>query len=376
MGMKIWVTAPFFYADTSRPWSETLDQMLRIVDAAEEFGFEGITINENQFQNYVCNPSAMMFAAVAAQRTKRLRIVPGVVVLPAYNPLLVASEMSMLDHLAPGRIGIGVARGGSRLQLDRLGVKPENQRAQYEEGLEIVRKLFAEDDVSYDGQFYSFPPTTLMPKPVTKPHPEIWIASQSTDGVRKVAHQGLNLITAPNYGNFEPYGDLEELLAAYNDEIEKSGNPEGEVMVLRHTWLGRTEEEALEYFDDVVNEYNYYMALVKGPGTVDTKEGRLATRDVGESRDYVHGGRMTPENHTFSKDNLLEKYADPILTTPDRMIERFKHYEKLGVDHLACLIAVGQSDRSHRREHEDDGRRGPPGLRGLEPSASAEETSE
>jgi hypothetical protein len=63
---------------------------------------------------------------------------------------------------------------------------------------------------------------------------------------------------------------------------------------------------------------------------------------VGESRDYVHRGEMTPENHSFSKDKLLEKYADPILTTPDKMIERFKSYEKVGVDHLACLIAVGQ----------------------------------
>src|SRR5690606_16613277 len=117
----------------------------------------------------------------------------------------------------------------------------------------------------------------------------------------------------------------------------------GEVMVLRHTWLGHTEEEALEYFDDVLNEYNYYMALVKGPGTVDKQEDRLATRGVGKSRDYVHRGKMTPEQHTYSKENLFEKYADPVLTTPDRMIERFKGYEKLGVDHLACLIAVGQS---------------------------------
>lgn len=341
MGMKFWVTAPFFYPDMNRPWSEVLDSMLRIADAAEEFGFEGITINENQFQNYVTNPSAMMFAAVVAQRTKRLRIVPGVVVLPAYNPLLVASQMCLLDQLAPGRIGIGLARGGSRLQLERLGVKPENQRLMYEEALEIVRRLFVEDDFSFDGQFWSFPPTTLVPKPATLPHPDIWIASQSNDGVRRVAQQGLNLITAPNYGNFEPYGDLEELLGSYNDEIAKTGNPRGEVMVLRHTWVGRTEEEALEYFDDVVSEYNYYMALVKGPGTVDTKEGRLATRDVGESRDYVRGGKMKPEQHSFSKDNLLEKYADPVLTTPDRMIERFKTYEKIGVDHLACLIAVG-----------------------------------
>jgi alkanesulfonate monooxygenase SsuD/methylene tetrahydromethanopterin reductase-like flavin-dependent oxidoreductase (luciferase family) len=341
MGMKFWVTAPFFYPDMNRPWSEVLDSMLRIVDAAEEYGFEGITINENQFQNYVTNPSAMTFAAVAAQRTKRLRIVPGVVVLPAYNPLLVASEMCLLDHLAPGRVGIGVARGGSRFQLDRIGVEPQNQRKMYEESLHIIRSLFTEDDFSFDGEFYSFPPTTLVPKPVTLPHPDIWIASQSNDGVRAVAREGLNLITAPNYGNFEPYGDLEELIASYNDEITKIGKPRGQVMVLRHTWLGRTEEEALEYFDDVLSEYNYYMALVKGPGTVDTKEGRLATRDVGASRDYVYRGQMTPEDHSYSKENLLEKYADPILTTPDKMIERFKSYERIGVDHLACLIAVG-----------------------------------
>ena len=341
MALKFWVTTPFFYPDMTRPWSEVLDSMIRIVDAAEELGFEGITINENQFQNYVSNPSAMMFAAVAATRTKRLRIVPGVVVLPAYNPLLVASEMSLLDHLAPGRIGIGVARGGSRFQLDRLGVKPEHQRPLYEEALGIIRRLFTEDDVSHDGEFFSFPPTTLVPKPANQPHPDIWVASQSTDGVRKVAQQGLNLITAPNYGNFEPYGDLEELLASYNDEIAKTGQPRGEVMVLRHTWVGRTEEEALEYFDDIVNEYNHYIALVKGEGTVETREGRLATRDVGESRDFVTRGKMRPTQHSISKDNLFEKYADPVLTTPDRMIERFKTYEEMGVDHLACLVANG-----------------------------------
>ena len=83
------------------------------------------------FQNYVSNPSALMFAAVAANRTKRLRILPGVVVLPVHNPLVTASEMAMLDHLAPGRTGIGVARGGARYALDRLGVDPREARDIY-----------------------------------------------------------------------------------------------------------------------------------------------------------------------------------------------------------------------------------------------------
>jgi alkanesulfonate monooxygenase SsuD/methylene tetrahydromethanopterin reductase-like flavin-dependent oxidoreductase (luciferase family) len=343
MALKFWVTTPFFWPDVSRPWSEVLDDMLRVVDAAEELGFEGVSINENQFQNYVTNPSSLAFAAVAASRTKRLRILPGVVVLPNYNPLLVASEMTLIDHLAPGRVGIGVARGGSRYQMDRLGVDPADARAIYEESLEIIRRLWVEDDVTFDGRFFKFPPTTIVPKPATKPHPELWVASQSVDGAKKVAQQGLNLITAPNYGSFEPHGDLEELLRVYNDAAAESESPRGEVMVLRHTWLGHTEHEALQYFDDFVNEYNHYLALVRGSASDETREDRLAARTMGElSQDVISAGIVRPADESLSRDNLYEKYSDPVLTTPDRMIDRFKYYEHLGVDHLACLVAVGQ----------------------------------
>ncbi|MBD0863651.1 LLM class flavin-dependent oxidoreductase [Gordonia sp. zg691] len=343
MSLKIWVTTPFFYPDMSRPWSEVFNDMLSIVDAAEDLGFEGVTVNENHFQNYVTNPSSIMFSALAAQRTKRLRIMPGIVVLPYYNPLIIASEMSFLDQMAPGRIGIGVARGGSSYQLERVGVDMANARAMYEESLEIIRKVWTEDDVSYDGKFYNFPETTIVPKPASDPHPEIWAASQSVDGVKRVAEQGLNLITAPNHGNFEPYGDLETLLAAYDDAVAVSEHPRQQVMVLRHTWLGETEEKALEYFDDFLNEYNHYRALVKGSGSTASKEGRLAARTGGAVDDgAIKAGLVRPESESFPREGLYEKYSDPILTTPERMIERFKTYEKLGVDHMACLVAVGQ----------------------------------
>ncbi|NMO94031.1 LLM class flavin-dependent oxidoreductase [Actinomycetospora sp. TBRC 11914] len=344
MALKFWVTTPFFYPDMSRPWSEVLNDMISIVDAAEDLGFEGVTINENQFQNYVTNPSALSFAAVAASRTRRLRIVPGVVVLPNYNPLLVASEMAFLDHLAPGRVGIGVARGGSRYQLDRLGVDPAQARAIYEEALDIILRGWTEDDLSYDGRFFSFPPTTIVPKPATTPHPDVWVASQSVDGARKVGQQGHNLITAPNYGTFEPHGDLEALLASFDEGAAASGKPRGETMVLRHTWVGRTEEEALQYFDDVLNEYNHYLALVRPTGETTSREARLAAREAGDKDEYtgaIRAGRVRPENHTMSRDGLYEKFDDPVLTTPDRMIERFKGYEEMGVDHLACLVAMG-----------------------------------
>lgn len=343
MAMKFWVTAPFFYTDMSKPWKQVLDDMFRIVDAAEELGFEGITINENHFQNYVTNPSALTFSALAAARTSRLRIMPGIVVLPYYNPLLIASEMAMLDQLAPGRIGIGVARGGSRYQLDRVGVDPANARAMYEESLEIIRRVWTEDDVTYDGEFYSFPRTTIVPRPATQPHPQIFAGAQSADGVRRVAQQGLNLYTATNFGNFEPYGDLEALLGAYDQAVAESDQPRGEVMVLRHTAIGRTQDEAMEYFGDMLNEYNHYMALVRGTGSTTSKEARLASRGVGTRDDgFITGGLVKPVDEQVSAEGLLERYADPVMTTPDTMVERFRYYETLGIDHLSCLIAVGQ----------------------------------
>jgi alkanesulfonate monooxygenase SsuD/methylene tetrahydromethanopterin reductase-like flavin-dependent oxidoreductase (luciferase family) len=343
MALKFWVTAPFFYPDMSVPWSSVLNDMLAIVDAAEDLGFEGIAVNENHFQNYVTNPSSIMFSALAAQRTSRLRIIPGVVVLPYYHPLLIASEMAALDHMAPGRVGIGVARGGSRYPLDRLGIDPADSRAIYEESLEIIQRVWTEDDVEYDGKFFSFPPTTIVPRPATDPHPQIWVGAQSVQGVTKVAQDGMNLLTAPNYGTFEPHGDLETLLAAYDAAVAESGKPRGEVMVYRHTWVGNTDAEALKAFDYVVDEWNHYMALVMGSGSTTTKEERLQARGVGAKPDeYIVGGYCRPLKQEASSENLAEKYDDPILTTPDRMIERFKSYEAMGVDHVACLIALGQ----------------------------------
>ena len=343
MALKFWVTAPFFWSDMSRPWSELLKDMLSLVDAAERLGYEGITVNENLFQNYTMNPSSLLFAGLAAARTERLRVMPGVVVLPIYQPLLIASEMSFLDNFAPGRIDIGVARGGARYPLDRLGVDMSEARDIYEESLEIIRRVWTEDDVSYDGRYFSFPPTTVLPKPATKPHPQIWVASQSVEGVRKVAQQGLNLVTAPNFGTFEPHGDLETLLQAYNAAVTESGMPRREVMVYRHALVGRTEAEALKHFDHVVNEWNHYNAVVKGSGSAESRESRLTARTAGDRiDDFIVAGRVRPETETASSENLFEKYDDPILTTPDRMIERFKSYEAIGVDHVACLIAMGQ----------------------------------
>jgi alkanesulfonate monooxygenase SsuD/methylene tetrahydromethanopterin reductase-like flavin-dependent oxidoreductase (luciferase family) len=344
MGLKFWATMPFFYGDMDRPWRELVAEQIDIAQAADELGFEGVIVPENHFQNYLNNPSSIAMSAVIAAKTKRLRIQPGVIVLPYFHPLLVASDIGLLEALAPGRVSVSFARGGSRLQFDRIGVPYEEARGRYEESLEIIKRAWVEDDLEYDGVYYSFPKTTVTTR--SQNPLDIWIAAQSIEGITKVAEQGHNLITSPNWGHFEPHGDLDTLLATYNRIIEESGHTRGQVMVMRHVWVGDTEEQAIaESFDAVVNHSDHYMTIVKGGGENRnrSKAERLTRRVDGEmDNDIIVGGKIVPTRHERSSENLFENFNDPVITTADRMIQRFKHFEEIGIDHLTIHQAWGQ----------------------------------
>lgn len=131
------------------------------------------------------------------------------------------------------------------------------------------------------------------------------------------------------------------LLDTYNKAVVEAGMPRGEVMVYRHTWLGRTEKEALEFYDDVLSEYNHYLASAGGFAKIATRDERLTTRSLAKEAESIKAGKLTARTESPSSEGLFEKYADPILTTPDKMIERFKSLEAMGVDHVTCLMAMG-----------------------------------
>ncbi|MEZ2388553.1 LLM class flavin-dependent oxidoreductase [bacterium RCC_150] len=341
MAIRFWSTAHFFW-DGKQSWSSLYQDMIDLSQAAEDLGFEGISMPENHFQNYVTNPSSLMFSAVVASKTKTLKIQPGVIVLPYYNPLLISSEIAALTHMAPGRIDIGIARGGSRPQFDRVGVNYDDVREIYEESLEIIRRSWVEDDMTHEGRFFNFPATTIVPKPYEEGGPALWVAAQSVPGVRKVAEDGLNLLTMPNFGNFEPHGDFKILMGEYNKAVEESGKPRGGVMMLRHAWVAETEAQAKKFLPEMLHHWNHYNAFVKNSGDTSSAEGRLQRRVDDQGRTFVKGGFIIPETASPNTDNLFDDFDDPIMTTPDRFIERVKGYEEMGVDRLSLHQTWGQ----------------------------------
>jgi alkanesulfonate monooxygenase SsuD/methylene tetrahydromethanopterin reductase-like flavin-dependent oxidoreductase (luciferase family) len=338
VSLKFWTNYPFFYPDLSRPYGELVHEVIDIAQAAEDLGFEGIGFPEHHFFNYICNPSSLHYANLIASKTTRLKVQTGVIVLPYYNPLALAEEISLVDHMSAGRLEIGVARGANKFEYDRLGIDWRNSRAMYEEALDILQRAWSEDNITHDGKFWSFPETTAIPKPYRKNGPKLWATAQSEQGVTTAGAKGQNMMTSPNLGCFAPHGDLEVTMEWYNTAAKDAGVERGEVMVLRRVFIDETEEAALKHLDTVYDHWNYYMAGYKASSNADANRFKERT----ENDDLVvKDGAIVPANMTISRDDVYNTYDDPILTTPERAITRFKHYESLGVNHVKTLTAFG-----------------------------------
>ncbi|MBI3967612.1 MAG: LLM class flavin-dependent oxidoreductase, partial [Chloroflexi bacterium] len=134
-------------------------------------GFDQIWVAEHHFTRYGSVPSTLTFAAYVAARTKRIRIGTAVVLLPFWNPLLVAEEAAMVDILSDGRLDLGVGRGYQWHEYQRFNIPMEESRGRFTESLEIIKKAWTEKAFDYEGQYFQLNGVNVLPKPLQKPHP-------------------------------------------------------------------------------------------------------------------------------------------------------------------------------------------------------------
>jgi alkanesulfonate monooxygenase SsuD/methylene tetrahydromethanopterin reductase-like flavin-dependent oxidoreductase (luciferase family) len=118
--------------------------------------------------------SPNLMAACAAQRTKRVKLLIYGNLLPLHEPLRLAEELAMLDCLSNGRMISGFARGIPR-EYQVHNVALSESRARFEEAYDIVTRAWTEDVFSYQGKFWSYRDVALWPRPVQRPHPEVWM---------------------------------------------------------------------------------------------------------------------------------------------------------------------------------------------------------
>jgi probable F420-dependent oxidoreductase len=126
----------------------------------------------------------------AAAHTTTLRLIPNVVVLPYRNPFVVAKAGATLDLLSGGRFTLAVGVGYLKREFTALGVDFDERADLVEEALQVIRAIWTTDDVSFEGRHFTATGITAHPRPVSLPHPPIWIGGNTAAARRRVAAYG------------------------------------------------------------------------------------------------------------------------------------------------------------------------------------------
>jgi alkanesulfonate monooxygenase SsuD/methylene tetrahydromethanopterin reductase-like flavin-dependent oxidoreductase (luciferase family) len=181
--------------DSGLPLANHLAARLRMAEAYDAHGFHCYHVAEHHGTPLGLAPSPGILFAALSQRTTRLRFGPLVYLLPIYNPLRLVEEVAMLDALSGGRFQLGVGRGVSPIELGFHGLDMAEQRARFDETLEVLVRGLSSEVLDFQGQYYHYDRVPMALRPVQQPHPPLWYGAGSPDSIRWCAHHGVNMVT-------------------------------------------------------------------------------------------------------------------------------------------------------------------------------------
>ena len=193
----------FYEMQLPRPWApdderrlfhEALDQVV----LADRLGYDYAWEVEHHFLDEYSHSSAPeVFLAAAAARTKRIRLGHGIrQVIPNYNhPARTAEGLATLDIISDGRVDFGIGEGATRLELGGFGIPAKEKRAMALEAAEqIANMMVLEPYPGFEGKYFTMPCRNVLPKPVQKPHPPIWMACTNRDTIKVAASIGVGAL--------------------------------------------------------------------------------------------------------------------------------------------------------------------------------------
>jgi probable F420-dependent oxidoreductase len=195
-----------FGLPVSGSWA-TAGNMVHFARRAEELGYSSLW----SFQRLL-NPATghygepyrsvqdpLISLAYAAAVTSRVRLGTAVVNAPFYAPIVLAKQLTTLDHVSGGRLDVGLGLGWSPEEFTAVGVPYERRGARMEEFVACLRAVWADDPASFDGEFYEVPPVRVDPKPVQRPHPPVLLGGGADVALRRAGRIADGWISASRH---------------------------------------------------------------------------------------------------------------------------------------------------------------------------------
>jgi len=287
-------------------YRDALEEVVR----AEDLGFDSVWMEEHHsvFDHYW--PSPIPVLAGFATRTSKVILGTDILVAPFYHPARLAEDVALLDVMSGGRAVLGLAIGYKPDEFALYGADLEKRGARFEEQLAIVKRLWTEDRLSFKGTYYQVE-GALEPKPITKPHPPIWIGGWGELTLRRAATLADNWIPGPT-------ADLARLLDGKtrflaNRQAAGLKEPITEWPLTRDVIIAETDREARE----------------------------LAERHIMVSyrKEYAGGWKHPFIDASVATDLDTVKKDRFLIGAPDQVIKELRPFvEQYGMTHLICRL--------------------------------------
>jgi alkanesulfonate monooxygenase SsuD/methylene tetrahydromethanopterin reductase-like flavin-dependent oxidoreductase (luciferase family) len=170
-------------------------QIVELAVRGEEIGLGSVWLGEHHGCDYILSSPPVVLAAIA-ERTRRMRLGTGVTLLGTLDPLRAAEDYATVDVLSGGRVEVVAGRGVLRRTYADFGLDPDRSREAFEEKVELLLRLWREEDVRSDGRHRApLAGVTAQPRPLQRPHPPVWIGGGSSfDSIDLAARLGLALM--------------------------------------------------------------------------------------------------------------------------------------------------------------------------------------
>ena len=234
-GVKLGIAVPQGFADGA------IDMALvrRFVARAEALGYDDLWVAE-QITGAIASLEPTGLLAYVAALTERVRIGASVFVSTLRNPVQFAKALSTLDHLSEGRLTVGLGLGTNTRMFPAYGLPEERRVARFVEGVRIMKALWQEESVDFEGSFATLSGVKMEPKPVQKPHPPLWFGARAPDALRRTARLAdgwMGAGSSTNEAFIREHGQLMQML-------EEEGRDPTTFGVTKRVYLAIDTDEA------------------------------------------------------------------------------------------------------------------------------------
>jgi alkanesulfonate monooxygenase SsuD/methylene tetrahydromethanopterin reductase-like flavin-dependent oxidoreductase (luciferase family) len=330
----------FYEHQLPRPWQEgselkLFQDALDQVGLADKLGIEYAWEVEHHFlEEYAHSSAPEVFLAACSQRTKRIRLGHGIVLMPPpYNhPARVAERIATLDLVSAGRVEWGTGESASLAELGGFGISvPDKQPMWHEATREAANMMVMDPYPGYQGKYFSMPCRNVVPKPVQKPHPPIWVAATRRETIHEAARDGIGALTF-----------------AFVDPAEA------------FKWVG-------EYYEIIKSDacvplghsVNANIAMVGGFSChADAEEARRRGLDGFRFFGYALGHHYIFGEHLPGRTNIWANYERardllPIshgagaIGSPEQIESHLRRFEEAGVDQVIFVQQGGNNRHEH-----------------------------